>query len=190
MSSYSLLTNKFSKLFYSFAIAITVIVSIAIWKGISTFLFAWVLHFMLMMLVLAINETVMPQLTSPYFTIRPWEKNGRIYQWFGVDFYRKILVWIGWEQLNKKNNPVTKKTEALQRLEYITRQSEFGHLLIFLIVCLLSLFVIIQYDFQASAWLLGLNIPLHIYPILLQRYNRPRFQKTLKLLLEKANNIK
>jgi hypothetical protein len=174
--------SKYSKILYTVPIAILFTVSIALWKGISSFLFAWVLHMMLMMVVLSINEAVMPRFRSSYFTSLSWERSGRIYELLGVNLFRKILIWIGWEKLNKKGNPVNKKAASLKRLEYGTRQSEFGHLLIFFIICLFCLFITIRYSFLASVWLLGLNIPLHIYPIILQRYNRPRFRTILARL--------
>lgn len=159
--------------------AICVVMAVALWKGPYSFLFAWVLNFMLMMIVLYINQTFKPKLKSTYYNSKKWEDSGKIYKWFGVDEFRKVLVWVGWEKLNKGSNPVKKNLDALKHLEYNTRQSEFGHLIIFFIVLLPSLFVGFHYGFMQSLWLIILNIILNAYPIVVQRYNRPRLQKLL-----------
>lgn len=58
-----------------------------------------------------------------------------------VGVYRKLLVWIGWENLSKASNPVKKNRAALEKLEYQTRQSEFGHLIIFIVVAVFGIAV-------------------------------------------------
>jgi hypothetical protein len=88
---------------------------------------------------------------------------------------------LGWEKLNKKDNPVARNLKALNHLEYRTRQSEFGHLIIFFIVLGFNIFVAVRYGILASIWLFILNILLNLYPIFLQRYNRPRLQRAIAL---------
>lgn len=65
------------------------------------------------------------------------------------------------------------------QLEYNTRKSEFGHLIIFIIVLFVTIFVVLRFDIKESLWLIGLNLILNIYPILVQRYNRPRLRRLL-----------
>ena len=120
---------------------------------------------MLMMVVLSINQAIMPELSSSYYISRKWEKEGKVYRWLGINGFRKLLVWVGWEKLNKAANPVKKDLASLRHLEYTTRQSEFGHLVIFLIVLAFSLFIILNYGLRQSVWLLFLNVLLHAYPI-------------------------
>src|SRR5690606_41341012 len=59
-----------------------------------------------------------PRLTSGYYDSKKWENEGITYKRFGVDGFRRILVWVGWEKLNKISNPVKKKLDALKHLEY------------------------------------------------------------------------
>ncbi len=155
------------------------VVAVALWKGLYSFLFAWVLNFMLMMGVLFITQTFKPRLKSPYYNSKKWENEGKIYKRFGVDEFRKVLVWVGWEKLNKPSNPVKKDLDALKHLEYSTRQSEFGHLIIFFIVLIFTFIVAIKYGIKQSLWLLFLNIILNVYPIGIQRHNRPRLRKII-----------
>lgn len=131
--------------------------------------------------VLAFTETLKSELTSTYYNDKTWELKGKIYESFGINFFRKLLVWIGWEKLNKKSNPVQKNTKALLHLHYQTKQSELGHIIIFVIVMGFHIFVAFKFGILKSLWLLILNILLNLYPILLQRYNRPRIERAIKL---------
>jgi len=149
--------------------------------GVQGFLFAWTLNFMLMACVLAFTETLKSPLTSPYYNDKPWERKGKIYESLGVNFFRKVLVWVGWEKLNKKSNPVEKNIEALMHLHYTTKQSELGHIIIFVVVFGFNIFVAFRFGVVQSLWLLVLNIILNLYPIFLQRYNRPRIERVINL---------
>lgn len=171
--------NKYIILLLSIIISLIVIYVISVWKGLDSFLFAWILNFMLMISVFSMTQTLKPKLTSSYYNAKKWEKEGIIYQFLGVNLFRKMLVWIGWEKLNKKVNPVKKSIDSLLRLEYGTRQSELGHLIIFFIVLAINIFVAIKFGFVRSLWLLILNLILNFYPIIVQRYNRPRLKKVI-----------
>ncbi len=169
--------NKYIQACFVTAFAVITVGTVAFWKGMDSFIFAWVLNFILMMGVLFFTQTFKPTLRSSYYKVKEWEASGKIYKWLGVNLFRKILVWVGWEKLNKAANPVTNKVEALKLLEYRTRQSEFGHLIIFFIVLIFNIIVVFHYGFIQSLWLFFLNLTLNVYPVLVQRYNRPRLQK-------------
>lgn len=143
------------------------------------FAFAWALNFLLMAGVLTFTETLKAQLAVPYYNEKPWEQGGKIYRSLGINFFRKLLVWIGWEKLNKKSNPVEKNTQALTHLHYRTKQAELGHLIILIIVLGFNIFVAFKFGILKSLWLLVLNILFNLYPIFLQRYNRPRIERAI-----------
>lgn len=149
--------------------------------GLQGFLFAWALNFILMGCVLTFTETLKSQLTNSYFKQKAWEQRGKIYESFGINFFRKLLVLVGWEKLNKKANPVEKNENALLYLHYQTKKNELGHIIILFIVLGFNIFVAFQFGIIKSLWLLTLNILFNLYPILLQRYNRPRIERALSL---------
>ncbi|WP_246121160.1 glycosyl-4,4'-diaponeurosporenoate acyltransferase CrtO family protein [Chitinophaga polysaccharea] len=120
-------------------------------------------------------------LTSSYYNEKGWERGGKIYEIFGINFYRKLLVWVGWEKLNKKSKPVEKNIKSLMNLHYQTKKSELGHIIILLIVFGFNVFTAFKFGVLKSLWLLGLNIVLNLYPIFLQRYNRPRIARAINL---------
>ncbi|MBW8684766.1 glycosyl-4,4'-diaponeurosporenoate acyltransferase CrtO family protein [Chitinophaga rhizophila] len=143
--------------------------------------FAWVLNFLLMLLVMAFTETLRGPFTSPYYNAKQWERGGKVYEALGVNVFRKLLVLVGWEKLNKKSNPVEKGAEALAKLHNQTKKSELGHIIILFIVAGFNVFVAFRFGVLHSMWLLVLNILFNFYPIVLQRYNRPRIQRALSL---------
>ncbi|MEO6455770.1 MAG: hypothetical protein ABIN97_16940, partial [Ginsengibacter sp.] len=168
--------KKYIGFLFSLLIAMLIIAIVAMWQGLDSFVFAWTLNFMLMLSGLSMTRTFKPKLASDYFNSKKWENEGKIYKWFGINIFRALLVWVGWEKLNKAANPVKKNFNALKHLEYSTRESEFGHLVIFFIVLSIAVFVGFYYGFRKSLWLHILNVILHVYPIATQRYNRPRLR--------------
>lgn len=162
-------------------ITIVLVYGLIHYIGMQVFLFAWTLNFLLMSCVFAFTETLKSELASSYYDEKAWEQRGKIYESFGIHFFRKLLVWIGWEKLNKKANPIEKNTKALLHLHYKTKQSELGHIIILIIVLGFNIYVAFKFGVLQSLWLLILNIVLNFYPILLQRYNRPRIERAINL---------
>lgn len=173
--------RKISILSFVVIITIGLTYGLIYYVGMQGFLFAWSLHLMLMACVLAFTETLQCQFSSTYYDQKKWERKGKMYEFLGINFFRKLLVWIGWEKLNKKSNPIEKNTKALMHLHYRTKQSELGHFIIIVIVLGFSVFVMFKFGIRESLWLLALNIILNLYPIFLQRYNRPRLERAIKL---------
>lgn len=52
---------------------VCIIISVALWQGQNSLLFAWVLNFMLMMGVSYITQTFKPKLKSTYYNPKKWE---------------------------------------------------------------------------------------------------------------------
>jgi hypothetical protein len=150
----------------------------AAYFGDASLTFAWVLNFLLMpWFTLLVNQRK-PTFSARYFLTKPFENEGRIYRYAGVHIYRKLLVWIGWEKIMRQGNTIQANTAALQTLEYNTRVSETGHAIIFLIV--LAVTVITFENIDQAKWLILTNVLLNVYPVLLQRFNRPRYLRILK----------
>ncbi len=162
-------------------IVVITVVYIFIKQKPYSFLFAWVLNFSLMMAVFFFTNTFKPQLTSNYFNSKKWEADGKIYKWLGVDIFRKLLVIVGWEKVIRAANPIKSNIAALKHLEYGTRQSEFGHAIIFFIVLIFNVYVAFSYGIKKSIPLLAFNILFNFYPVILQRYNRPRLRRALRI---------
>ncbi|GAA4793932.1 hypothetical protein GCM10023231_22880 [Olivibacter ginsenosidimutans] len=167
----------------TFIVIITIALTYALihYIGMQGFSFAFSLNFLLMACVLTFTEALKSQLVSPYFNEKEWERKGKIYEFVGINLYRKLLVGIGWEKLNKKSKPAKKNTDVLIQLHYKTKQDELGHIIIFIIVLGFSIFVAVKFGIVKSLWLFIMNVLLNLYPILLQRYNRPRITRAINI---------
>lgn len=131
-------------------------------SGFDGFTFAWILNFLLMAWFTYIDSIFIGSII-PYFDTRTFERDGLIYTNFGVNFYRKLLVWVGWEKLNKKNNEITSKRSSLQQAIYRSKSSETGHTIIFLIVTLVT--ILVAGSLREALWLVILNLLLNVYPV-------------------------
>lgn len=173
--------RKYILLSLTIIITILLVYGLVYKVGLQGFLFAWMLNLVLMMCIYFFTETLKPEFKSEYYLEKNWEKKGKVYEAFGINLFRKVLVLIGWEKMNKKANPVEKNLQALVHLEYRTKQSELGHIIIFFIVLAFTIYVAITFGIKESLSLIILNILLNVYPVLLQRYNRPRLQRAIIL---------
>jgi hypothetical protein len=173
--------RKTSILILTAIITIGSIYALVIYIRMDGFSFAWILNFLLMLFVVIFTETLKSPLSSSYYNEKGWEQRGKIYEHLGINFFRKLLVWIGWEKLIRKSSPIEKNTTALMNLHYKTKKSELDHIIILLIVLGFNVFVAFKFGVLKSLSLLILNVLLNLYPIFLQRYNRPRIERAINL---------
>lgn len=145
--------------------------------GFTSFIFSWELNFLLMIWYTLLVSQIKPKLNLNYFKVKPFEKDGKLYKYFGVYLYRKLLVWVGWEKISRKNNPVKNDRALLSICEHNTRLSELGHTLIAIIVFITT--ICVSSSLNQAKWLIITNILLNIYPIMVQRFNRPRYTRII-----------
>lgn len=100
---------------------------------IESFVFAWMLNFLLMGCISAFTEVKKATHSSAYFEDKKWEKGGKIYKYFGIDLFRKFFVLIGWEKIRKAESPIRKNTKDLVYAHYKTKRNELNHAVIFLL---------------------------------------------------------
>ena len=148
----------------------------------KSLVYSILLNFLLMIWMSIVETLLKPELKSSYFNSFPIEREGRIYKYIGVHFFRKLLVVSGWERSRKKENPIRQSLNSLEYYEYRTRTSEFGHTIIAIIIFIISVYVCMTYSYKNILWLTFFNIFFNIYPITIQRYNRPRVRRVIKKL--------
>jgi hypothetical protein len=141
--------------------------------------YSFTLNFLLMIWMSIVQTLLRPELKLSYFNCHPIEDEGKIYKYLGVHFFRKLLVLSGWERSRKKETPIRKSLISLEYYEYRTRTSEFGHVIIAIIISMIIVYVSMAYSFMETIWLIFLNIFMNIYPIIVQRYNRPRVRRVI-----------
>jgi hypothetical protein len=124
---------------------------------------------------------------SGYFASRPFEQDGTIYRWLGVKYFVFLLRLIGWERLLRKDQPITNDLDALRSYRTTTKSSEAAHVLAAICVAAITVWTAWTHSLGHIHWLILFNILLNLYPVMLQRYNRPRVSRLIRLKEAHAN---
>ena len=106
-----------------------------------------------------------------YFKLRAWERSGRLHRALGVPLFR-ALVRRGPLSVFNRALPAAWHTGDVERMERETRAAEAGHITAFGIVLALAVLSLVRGDVPRAAWLVALDIPMNLYPVLLQRDHR------------------
>jgi hypothetical protein len=111
------------------------------------------------------------RLPDSYYAMRPFEKNGRVYHYLGVRWYRRLLGPILWSV-----NPALLRSQrdARQTLIRATQAPEAGHLVIFVVISGITLWALARGWWDTAAWLLLFNVLHNGYPVLSLRQIRDR----------------
>lgn len=166
---------------FTISVISVVIYVLSLIFGVSSLAFGWSYNFLLMGLYWVLIQQIQPNLNWKYFELEWFDKYGLTYRYLGVHLYRKLLVIVGWEKVTRKNNnDVKNDLAALKNCEYNTRISEFGHTLIAVLVLVTAAMLYLLSSFSDVKWLLLTNVLLNVYPILVQRFNRPRYQRIIQ----------
>ena len=120
-------------------------------------------------------------LPSSYDHIRDFERSGRLYEMLGVRWFRKFVpdgdLANRWRRRREPGfRLITGRASAeAHRLRYIA--SERSHLVL-LLAGLATCAYAWSIGWDGWAWyLFAANVPVHLYPILLQRYTRARITR-------------
>jgi hypothetical protein len=168
---------------------------------IVTFATAWWIRFLMNLLnlhslafAIALNCTLMVWMSAVfwikalnihnryldrYFEAKELERNGRLYQSLGVQWFEALLWNLGYEKLRRPGFRLRRDYDLLARMELEGRQGEIGHLLCFVVVLLLAGSAGLMSKMRGVIWLLATGAFFHLYPIMLQRYLRPRLRHAL-----------
>ena len=114
-----------------------------------------------------------------YFKINEWEVTSGIYRVLGVRLFKRILVGGPFAMLNSAIR-YNGDRASLAQLASNMRDAEAAHLLIFCIMVSFVLFAVVRGWWDSALWLLGFNVALNLYPIMLQRSNRGRLERIIK----------
>lgn len=115
-----------------------------------------------------------PAYSSAYFEARPFERDGAIYRWFGASLFRSLLWSSGWHRLTWGSGPLDGTLTSLRDFEYRTKGAELVHLLAMICVAGVTVYIGWRHSIRDTLWLVPSNILFNLFPVLLQRHNRPR----------------
>jgi hypothetical protein len=166
-----------------FAAASLMMVALLVLLGLSTWFGPFVHAALVNLVVVTWAAFVLPLRGLPrfdeYYALRAWERSGRVFHWLGVPLFR-ALVRRGPLSLPNRALPAAWHSGDPERIERETRAAEGGHAIAFLIVLLLASISLLRGAPQRAAWLVLLDLPMNLYPVLLQRDHRHRLQDMLR----------
>jgi hypothetical protein len=117
------------------------------------------------------------QLPARYYATRPFEKGGRIYDYLGTGWYKRLLRRVLWTV-----NPtqLRSRPDARQTMIAGTRAAEAGHLLIFVVITGFTLQALFAGWWDTAGWLLLFNLLHSGYPVLSMRQLRSRLNGEMR----------
>lgn len=116
-------------------------------------------------------------LPSAYYFIKNPSRLERIYQFFRVDIFRKILLATLWRSNKQRKSYYDGTIEGLTNLEEQSKKSEFGHLLPFFILVFLAIYASMTGNVSLGISVFVINFVGNFYPVILQRHHRMRIQR-------------
>ena len=166
-----------------FAAASLMVVGLLVLLGLSTRFGPFVHAALVNLAVVGWAAFVLPLRGLPpfdeYYTLRAWERSGRVFHWLGVPLFRAV-VRRGPLSLSNRALPAAWHSGDPARIERETRAAEGGHAIAFVIVRALAIVSLVRGAPERAAWLAVLNLPMNLYPVLLQRDHRHRLQDMLR----------
>lgn len=123
-------------------------------------------------------------LPESYYRIKPWEESGGLYEKLGIRFFKRFVP--DGDYVNRRirhSDPgyrVVCDQESIVRFAERTRLAEKCHLAGLWLPLPCTVYALLLGWNTFALWLLLPSVPLHVYPVLLQRYSRTRIQRILK----------
>lgn len=176
---------KFLKKLLLFIITTTAAVYLIIWSldafGFHSPIFAFLVNWLAMSWVAIAGHSINFSFPSRYYDIKAFELTGKIYENLGIRLFKRLV----------RRGPLSifsstlrfQKDRTLSVLQYLDiemRKAETGHMFIFLIMLLIVSYALLSGRLDAAIWILGFNVIINGYPIMLQRYNRIKIQKLIQ----------
>lgn len=108
-----------------------------------------------------------------WFRLRDWERTGRLYRLLGVRAFRRLVRRGPFAIFNHRLRAAWRDHDVA-RMERETCFSETVHLVAFVVVLGLALMAALRGEAATARWLVVFDVPLNLYPVLLQRDHRAR----------------
>ena len=139
---------------------------------------------LLIILPLVAGGLIVQSLPERYYRTQRFEASGCLYEWLGVRFFKRFPPNGDFiNRINRRFNPayrVVRDKASIVEFAAGTRLAEKCHLIsLFLVLPAVAYALALGWN-QFALWLVLPNIPLHFYPVLLQRYTRARIERVLK----------
>ena len=122
--------------------------------------------------------------TSHYKVNNP-KRLKKTYKVLKVNVFRKMLLATFWKSKKQRSKYFNGKKDGIANLEEQSMKSEFGHLIPFIIICIISIYLFVIGAIVLGIFTLLINLIANLYPIILQRHHRMRIEILRKLQARK-----
>lgn len=99
-----------------------------------------------------------------------------MYKTLRVDVFRNLLLATLWRNQQQRKNYFDGTKEGIAALEENSKKSEFGHLIPFVLLNVLGIYLLVIGNIKLGVFCVFWNFVGNLYPILLQRHHRMRIQ--------------
>ena len=141
----------------------------------------WVIPYFMGVATIVLAAVYRWKIRSAYFETRSFEHGGRIYRWCGILYLASALRIIGWERFRRRHAPIRNDSDALKKYSSWTRGAEAVHLLAGAMTAVFTIWVGFRHSTVSTKWLWLTNLIVNLFPIMLQRYNRPRAERLIQM---------
>lgn len=116
-------------------------------------------------------------LPDSYYKVRQPKRLKKWYKILKVDWFRQFLLATIWRNKAQQKGYFDGTKEGLTNLIERADKSEFGHILPFVIINIISIYLITINLYGLAIPTILFNIFGNFYPVLLQRHHRMRIQR-------------
>jgi hypothetical protein len=121
-------------------------------------------------------------LPKRYYEINQPEKLESTYKLLNVALFRKLLLATLWRNRKQRDQYFDGKRKGLINLIENSQKSEFGHLIPFVILNFIAVYLISVGLINLGIFVFFINVLGNFYPVILQRHHRMRIQRLGKRL--------
>jgi hypothetical protein len=126
-------------------------------------------------------------LPNSYYKIKNSENLTLIYNILGVEYFKLLLLKFFWGKERNRKKYFNGTKTGITNFDMQTRQSEFGHLVAFIAIEIISFYILIKGHIAIFFITTLINVIGNFYPIILQRNHRIQIER-LKLILDRRKS--
>ncbi len=115
-------------------------------------------------------------LPKSYYKINTPKRLKKSYKVLKVNLFRKMLLATFWKSKKQRSKYFNGTKNGIANLEEQSMKSEFGHLIPFVIICFICIYLFVIKAIILGIFTLLINLIANLYPIILQRHHRMRIE--------------
>lgn len=121
-------------------------------------------------------------ISSSYYQIKNPNRLKKLYSLLKVEWFRKFLLATFWKSKKQRTSYFDGKRSGINHFIDQSQKAEFGHLMPFIVLMLLSIYFVCTVFYLFGIFILWWNCIGNLYPIILQRHHRMRIEKMIHRL--------